>query len=90
MASVAVGSYVSDMKAVASSVSEVSDKRMVLHLSISVWEEETFVAPVRDDRRLRCEWELSDWESIEAVGAADDPTRFKVVFETPDSIDLHP
>jgi hypothetical protein len=30
----------------------------------------------------RPRWEVPDWENIEAVGAADDPARFKIEFQT--------
>jgi hypothetical protein len=49
-----------------------------LGLLIDSWEEESFVATVHERellvRALRC----PNWESIEAVGAADDPTRFRI------------
>ena len=71
------------MKATASSVvGKVPLERPVtIPLPISVWEEGTFVVPVGEVTAGRPRWELPDWENIEAVGAADDPARFRIGFE---------
>jgi hypothetical protein len=56
----------------------IGGPRVGLGLLVDSWEEESFVATVHERellvRALRC----PNWESIEAVGAADDPTRFRI------------
>ena len=56
-----------------------------IKLLVGGWEEEAFLptihGPITDNEQL------SDWDSIEAVGAADDPARFRVdvdLVEMPD------
>jgi hypothetical protein len=61
----------------------------MLPLRISAWEEETFIvvagAGAAAARRSR---ERLDWEDIEAVGAADDPSRFKIDIQTVETLGL--
>jgi hypothetical protein len=68
----------------------LTERAAVIHLPVSVWEEEMFAAPVHEGRTRRLEWNLTEWENIEAVGAADDATRFQIDFQTADSCKLHP
>jgi hypothetical protein len=71
------------MKATASSVDGKvqPEQPATIPLAISAWEEETFVVAV-GAAAARPHWEMPDWENIEAVGAADDPARFKIGFQT--------
>jgi hypothetical protein len=72
------------MKATASSVGGKAqlERPATIPLPISVWDEETFVVAVGEAAAGRLRWEVPDWENIEAVGAADDPARFKIGFQT--------
>ena len=80
------------MKAIPSlSASEVlTERTTVVRLPVSVWEEETFAAPVYEGRVRRSKLGLVDWENIEAVGAADDAARFKINFQTIDPDAVYP
>jgi hypothetical protein len=76
------------MKTTASSVvGNVLPKRVLpkrsatVPLPISAWEEDVFVVTVDETSAGRVRRELLDWESIEAIGAADDPARFKIGFQ---------
>jgi hypothetical protein len=42
--------------------------------------EETFALRVRDAGAGQPASDLQDWDNIEAIGAADDPARFKAEF----------
>jgi hypothetical protein len=72
------------MKTTASSVvgKVLPERSAMVPLLISAWEEGTFVVPVGEVAADRLRWEVPDWENIEAVGAADDPARFKIGFQT--------
>ena len=78
------------MKATASSVvgKVLPERSATVPLPISAWEEGTFAVPVGEVAASRPRWELPDWENIEAVGAADDPARFKIGFQTAESSGL--
>ena len=71
------------MKATASSVvgKVLPERSATVPLPISAWEEGAFAVPVGDVAASRPRWEVPDWENIEAVGAADDPARFKIEFQ---------
>jgi hypothetical protein len=79
------------MKATASSAAGTvgPDRPPTVPLPISAWEEETFIvlagAGAAAVRRSR---ERLEWEDIEAVGAADDPTRFKIDIQTVETLGL--
>jgi hypothetical protein len=72
------------MKATASAVvGKVQPERpATIPLAISGWAEDAFAVAVNGVEAGRSRWELPDWENIEAVGAADDPARFKIEFQT--------
>ena len=72
------------MKTTASSVAGkiLSERSATVPLPISAWEEDAFAVPVGEATARRLRRELLDWDSIEAVGAADDPARFKIGFQT--------
>lgn len=74
------------VKAIPSSpLSELLDEPgQVRRLFISAWLDEIFAIPIRDRREARLPDEMTDWDSIGAVGAADDATRFRIDFETLD------
>lgn len=73
-------SYVLHVNPIQSSAAggNIGGPRVGLCLLVDSWEEESFVAPIHEReylvRALRC----PNWESIEAVGAADDPARFRI------------
>jgi hypothetical protein len=73
------------MKATASPVvgSVPPERPTTVPLPISAWDESAFAVSVAGDVAVgRPQWEVPDWENIEAVGAADDPLRFKIGFLT--------
>ena len=72
------------MKATASPVVRkvLPERSATVLLPISAWEEGTFAVPVGEVAAGRPRWEAPDWENIEAVGAADDPARFKIELQT--------
>lgn len=72
------------MKATASSVvgKVLPERSATVPLPISAWEEGAFAVPVGEAAAGRPRLEVPDWENIEAVGAADDPARFKIEFQT--------
>ena len=72
------------MKATASPiVGSVPPERLTtVPLPISAWDESAFAVSVGGVAVGRPQWEVPDWEDIEAVGAADDPLRFKIGFLT--------
>ena len=79
MAKEFVQPYVANMKATPSTVGKVQNERApATRLPISAWEEETFALRVREAGATRPVADLPDWDNIEAIGAADDPARFRV------------
>lgn len=68
----------------------LTERATVIHLPVSVWEEDTFVARIHPGHAHRREWNRPEWDSIEAVGAADDARRFQFDFQTADSCEAHP
>jgi len=86
-------SYVApNMKATPSSPAgeDRNEQPLVTRVPISAWEEETFALTVRDAGVEQPVATLADWESIEAVGAADDPARFRIEFEMTEPAASHP
>lgn len=62
----------------------------VLQVPIAIWEEDTFSVPVAAPPALcHTPEDLSAWENIEAIGAADDPARFKADLGMPELDCLH-
>jgi len=78
------------MKTAASSVvgKVLPERSATVLLPISAWEEDGFTVPVGEATASRLRRELLDWENIEAVGAADDPARFRIGFQTAESSGL--
>jgi hypothetical protein len=72
------------MKATASSVLRkvLPERPARVPLAISAWAEGTFAVAVNEVAANRPRCEMPDWENIEAVGAADDPDRFKIEYQT--------
>jgi len=70
------------MKTTASSIVESVplERPATVSLPISAWEEAAFLVQLGEVAAGLSLWELPDWENIEAVGAADDPARFKIQF----------
>ena len=78
MAQEFVQPYVANMKATPSTAGKVQNEQApATRLPVSAWEEETFALRVRDAGPAA---DLADWDNIEAIGAADDPARFRVEF----------
>ena len=78
------------MKTTASSVvgKVLPERSATVPLPISAWEEDGFTVPVGEATADRLRRELLDWDNIEAVGAADDPSRFKIVFQVAETTGL--
>jgi len=80
MASAKAGVYVPVVNPIQSSAAggTIGGRGVGAGLLVDSWEEESFVVSVHERellvRALRC----PNWESIEAVGAADDPSRFRI------------
>ena len=79
------------MKATPSTAGKVQNEQApATRLPVGAWEEESFEVRVCDGGAGRPAADLPDWENIEAIGAADDPARFKVEFPMTEPAGVRP
>jgi len=93
MAEEFVQPYVASMKATPSTAGEVQNEQApATRLPVGAWDEETFALTIHQAGAAvpvpSVVW--PDWEDIEAVGAADDPTRFKIEFQVTEQVSSCP
>ena len=65
------------------------ERRPLLPLAIDSWGEEFFTVPIRPSNVVAANPAL-DWDDIEAVGAADDASRFRIDEPLADTLGICP
>lgn len=66
-----------------------NEQRTAVRLAIGQWEEESFALDLQKPEPLPSRLDL-EWDSIEAIGAADDASRFRIDVSREELAEIYP
>ncbi len=91
MAKEFVRPYLANMKATPSTAGKVQNEQtLATRLPVSAWEEESFALTIHEAGAAVPSRIGPDWDEIEAIGAADDPARFRIEFQVTEQVSSCP